>query len=216
MTAQPAERDTTALVAAAAAGDQAAWNDLVDRFAPLVHAVIRSSGLQRADWSDAHQTVWLRLVEHLDQIRVPAALGGWLATTARNECYRLLRLVRRSQPFDPYDQSESRHEAAATLVDDTAPDEWLLRSERRQAVREGVAQLPARCRRLLAMLTGDPPASYREISERLEIPVGSIGPTQARCLRKLVRCPALTSFLPERSGTGRTGGDHDGVLAAGR
>jgi len=210
----PVERDTATLVAAAAAGDERAWNDLVDRYAPLVHAVIRASGVDRADWSDVHQTVWLRLVENLDQIRVPAALGGWLATTARNECYRVMRLARRAQPFDPYDQSESRHRAAAMLVDDTTPDDWLLRSE--QALREGVAQLPSRCRRLLAMLTGDPPASYREISERLEMPVGSIGPTQARCLRKLVRCPALVSLLPEPPGAGGSGGDHDGVLAAGR
>jgi len=207
-------RDVGPLIAAAAAGDQGAWDELVTRYAPLVHAVIRSSGLNRADWPDAHQTVWLRLVEHLGQLREPAALGGWLVTTARHECYRLIRLARRTLPFDPYDESETAHVAASLLVDPATPDERLLRLERRQALRDGFAQLPSRCQELLAMLSRDPPASYREISERLGMPIGSVGPTQARCLRKLEHCPALTAFLA--AGTAPKGGEHDGVVAAGR
>jgi RNA polymerase sigma factor (sigma-70 family) len=220
---------TAALVTAAAAGDERAWDELVGRFAPLVFSVIHSYGMNRADAADVNQTVWLRLVEHLGRLREPTALGGWLATTTRHECYRLLRIGRRTQPFDPYDESVAAHVAASLLVDQESPDEHLLRAERQQALREGLAQLPSRCRELLSMLAADPPVSYREIGERLGMPIGSVGPTQARCLRKLRDCPALAEFLtagarrPPHEGTdhhhdshqGRDGGEHDGVMAAG-
>ncbi|MDG4819308.1 MULTISPECIES: sigma-70 family RNA polymerase sigma factor [unclassified Micromonospora] len=208
--------DTTAtrLVAAASDGDEAAWAELVRRYTPLVVAVIRAHGMSRADAADVNQTVWLRLVERLGQLRDPEALAAWLATTTRRECYRLSRLDRRMRPVDPYDDTlDARH---GSLVDAVTPDEELLRAERRQALREGFAQLPPRCQDLLALLTADPPASYREIGERLGMPVGSIGPTQARCLRKLRACPALAPFLGVRRGLDTSGGERDGAVAAGR
>ncbi|WP_405096528.1 RNA polymerase sigma factor [Micromonospora sp. NBC_01412] len=204
----------TGLVAAAAGGDEAAWTELVRRYTPLVVSVIRAHGMSRADAADVNQTVWLRLVERLHQVRDPQALAAWLATTARRECYRLSRLGRRSQPVDPYDDAlDARH---GPPVDAPAPDEELLRAERGQALREGFAQLPPRCQELLALLTADPPVSYREIGERLGMPVGSIGPTQGRCLHKLRNCPALAPFLGARRGPNKNGGDRDGAVAAGR
>ncbi|MEU8024026.1 MULTISPECIES: RNA polymerase sigma factor [Micromonospora] len=204
----------TRLVAAASGGDEAAWAELVRRYTPLVVAVIRAHGMSRADAADVNQTVWLRLVERLDQLRDPEALAAWLATTTRRECYRLSRLDRRMRPVDPYDDAlDARH---GSLVDAVTPDEELLRAERRQALREGFAQLPPRCQHLLALLTADPPVSYREIGERLGMPVGSIGPTQARCLRKLRACPALAPFVGVRRGLETSGGERDGAVAAGR
>ncbi|WP_229401513.1 RNA polymerase sigma factor [Micromonospora okii] len=208
------DRSATALVAAAGAGDESAWAELVRRYAPLVAAVIRAHGMSRADAADVNQTVWLRLVERLDQIRDPEALAAWLATTTRRECYRLSRLDRRSRPVDPYDDTlDARHGLPAEAG---APDEALLRAERRQALREGFAQLPPRCQELLALLTADPPVSYREVGERLGMPLGSIGPTQARCLHRLRNCPALAPFLGARRGVETNGGERDGAVAAGR
>lgn len=206
---------TDALVAAASAGDERAWDELVRRYTPLVLSVIRSYGMSRADAADVNQTVWLRLVEHLNRLREPNALSGWLATTARRECYRLLRAGRRTQPFDPYDDSFGGQLDASLLVDTASPDEQLLRAERYQALREGFAQLSPRCQQLLSLLVGDPPASYRQIGERMEMPIGSIGPTQARCLQKLRDCPALATYVERRPGM-EGGGDRDGVVAAGR
>jgi RNA polymerase sigma factor (sigma-70 family) len=211
----PTGGDPVELVGAAARGDERAWAELVRRYTPLVLSVVRSHGLTGADAADVNQTVWLRLVEHLDRLRAPAALAGWLATTTRHECYRMLRVGRRSVPFDPYDDSATGQLGASLLVDTTAPDEDLLRAERRQALREGFAQLSPRCQELLALLTADPPASYRMIGDRLGMPVGSVGPTQARCLRKLRGCPALAPYLgtcPAQEG----GGERDGIVAAGR
>ncbi|MGC4807904.1 RNA polymerase sigma factor [Micromonospora sp. DT233] len=203
--------DTAALVAAAGAGDESAWTELVRRYTPLVVSVIRAQGLSRVDAADVNQTVWLRLVERLGQLSDPQALAAWLTTTTRRECYRLIRLGRRSQPVDPYDDALDGPPAEAA-----SPDEELLRAERRQALRDGFAQLPSRCQELLALLTADPRVGYREISERLGMPVGSIGPTQARCLHKLRSCPALAPFLGSRDGLPENGGDRDGAVAAGR
>jgi RNA polymerase sigma factor (sigma-70 family) len=207
------ERSVTSLVAAAAGGDESAWTELVGRYTPLVYAVIRSYDLSRADAADVNQTVWLRLVEHLGRVRDPQALAAWLATTTRRECVRLSRLGRRTQPLDPCDDALGGYDGLSRAAE--AADEELLRAERRQALREGFAQLPPRCQALLALLTADPPVSYREIAERLGVPVGSIGPTQARCLRRLRDCPALAPFLGAAA-TRTNGGERDGAVAAGR
>ncbi|TCB98620.1 sigma-70 family RNA polymerase sigma factor [Micromonospora zingiberis] len=205
------EHSTTALVTAAARGDESAWAELVRRYTPLVYSVIRSHDLGGADAADVNQTVWLRLVEHLDQVRKPEALAAWLAVTTRRECYRMSRLGRRTQPVDPSDGALDGYDGSSA-----APDEDLLRTERRQALREGFAQLPPRCQELLSLLTADPPLSYREAADRLGVPIGSIGPTQARCLRRLRDCPALAPYLGLRPSNGTKGGDRDGAVAAGR
>src|SRR4051794_25415750 len=88
------------LVQAAVAGDQAAWNELVERFQGLVWATSRSYRLSRADAADVAQTTWLRLVENLNRIHDPERLGAWLATTARRECLRHIRLHGREQLSD--------------------------------------------------------------------------------------------------------------------
>ena len=88
-------------VDAARAGDRDAWNALVDRFLPLVTSVIAKYRLQASDAADVNQTVWLRLVEHLDDLREPRALPGWLATTARNESLQVIRRRGRDTPVDP-------------------------------------------------------------------------------------------------------------------
>ena len=81
-----------ALVASAREGDQRAWNAIVERFLPLVCALVRRHRLSQADGDDVSQTVWLRLVEHLDALREPDALPGWISTTTRNECLRVRRM----------------------------------------------------------------------------------------------------------------------------
>jgi RNA polymerase sigma factor (sigma-70 family) len=185
----PSRGDNGLLVAAAARGDQSAWNELVERYTPLTMSVIRRYRLASHDAADINQMLWLRLVEHLNEIRDPQALPKWIETTTRNECFRVLRSARRTQPFDHLASAELAGEA-----DDVELDAEVLRAERNQALREAFAQLPAQCQAILSMLVADPRVSYSEISERLEIPVGSIGPTRARCLGRLRACPALAAF----------------------
>lgn len=180
----------TDLVSAANEGDQHAWDAIVERFLPLVGAIARQHRLSEADGDDVSQTVWLRLVEHLGSLREPAALPGWIRTTTRHECLRVLAVRGRTRPADP---QEDR--VLDGVVDDVAGDD-LVAVERRQALREALAELPAARRDLLLLLLADPPVAYAEISERLGIPIGSIGPTRARALDQLRKTRALQQLDP--------------------
>ena len=167
------------LLAAAAEGNRAAWNRLVERFAGLVWDVALRAGIAPADAADVSQTTWLRLLENLTRIENPDALPGWLATTARREAYRVSR---RNQ--------HQRHAAREVdLRDPYLPpaDERLLGDERKQELRRAFELLPERCRRLLALLVADPKVPYKEISVTLSMPQGSIGPNRRTCLDQLRR-----------------------------
>lgn len=171
--------DPGVLVRAAASGDQQAWNALVNRFSKLVWAIARNHRLGADDASEVSQTTWLRLAEHIDRLQDPSKVGGWLATTARHESLRVLRGAGRQVPMGD-DMPEPAIAAAAI-------DEALLRSERDTMLWRAFSRLPARDQSLLRLLISDPMPSYEEIGGTLGMPVGSIGPTRARCLERLRR-----------------------------
>lgn len=169
------------LVIRARAGDQAAWDDLVGRYLGMVHAICRGWHLGSDDAADVNQIVWLRLVEHLDRIRTPAAVGGWIAATTRNECLRVVRAAGRvvltgeDGDFDVVDARDPGVEAGVLVY------------ERDRALVAAFDRLGDRCQRLLRLMAADPPPSYDEIAAALDMPVGSIGPTRGRCLEQLRR-----------------------------
>ena len=182
--------DLATLVEAARRGEPCAWQGLVQRFSPLVRGITRRYRLGEHDAEDVVQVIWLRLVEHLHRLRAPLALPGWITTTAHHESLRLARGRARTLPVDPLDDS-----AQAFLEDDPGVDADLLQAEQVEAVREGLADLPTAQRDLLLLLAADPPLSYREISARLGMPIGSIGPTRARTLARLEATPAVRRYL---------------------
>ena len=185
----------TDLVTQARTGDKQAWDTLVERYAPLIWSICGRHQLG-ADAEDISQSVWLRLVGQLDKIRDPAALPGWLATTTRRECLRLLGATRRP-PADGYvvDVEAIPDEQARTA------EEELLAAERNAALRAAFRDLPPGDQQLILLLIEDPPVPYAEISARLGIPVGSIGPTRRRCLDKLRRHPAIAALIDPDGGT---------------
>jgi RNA polymerase sigma factor (sigma-70 family) len=166
------------LVARAANGDQAAWDEIVDRYAPLVWAICLRHQFDRQGIDDIGQSVWLLLVENIDRLREPAALPGWIATTTRRECLRALRASGRRGIEVPTSFEEQPDESAAI-------DKEIIEAELHAALRAAFAELPAGCRELLSMMISDPAPGYASISATLGIPMGSIGPTRARCLAKL-------------------------------
>jgi RNA polymerase sigma factor (sigma-70 family) len=184
-----ADWDLPRLVKASVDHDEEAWNELVRRFAGLVAFVIRHYRLSAADTQDVSQLVWLRLVEHLSDIREPSALPGWLATTTRHECERYLRVNGRSVAMDPLTMR------LTDKTDGPEIDELLLAAERRQVLLDGLRELTEQQRELLLMLTADPPYAYAEISRILGIPIGSIGPTRSRVLDKLRDTEAVRAYL---------------------
>ena len=189
-----AHPSVTDLVARARGGDRRAWDALVERYTPLILTICRKYRLDRVDAEDVDQSVWLHLVDYLDKIREPAALPGWLATTTRRECGRVLRAAR------------GPHAVACLLDAQNIPDgqaemaeQELLAAERQAALREAFTQLPAEWQQLMGMLIADPPAPYALISTRLGMPVGSIGPTRRRCLDRMRRHPAIAALIDAES-----------------
>lgn len=178
------------LVTRARSGDKRSWDALVERYAPLIWSICRRYRLSRADAEDVGQIVWLRLVDQLDKLHDPAALPGWLATTTRRECWRVLRATR--EPHAPANRLDAENLPAEQ---DQGAEQELIETERHTALREAFTHLPADGRRLIALLIADPPLCYAEISARLGIPVGSIGPTRSRCLDKMRRYPAIAALI---------------------
>jgi RNA polymerase sigma factor (sigma-70 family) len=176
------EQDVVAgLVRGAAQGDDRCWATLVDRFSKLVWSIARSFNLSDADAADVSQTTWMRLAEHVDRIDHPERVGAWLATTARRECMRVKRLSTRAVPTEDLDDLDLAE------VDTIPADARLLVGLRDRSLWHAFSGLPERQRTLLLLLVADPPLSYREIADTLDIPIGSIGPTRARTLVGLRR-----------------------------
>jgi RNA polymerase sigma factor (sigma-70 family) len=180
----------TDLVRRAQNGEQQAWDELVERYAPLIWSICRRFRLEGADAEDVSQAVWLTLVSSLDRLRDPAALPGWLVTTTQRECGRARRAAGT--------RSESRYVLATEDLPDTeiaAVEEELLRAERNAAFRDALTRLPPGYQQLLTLLMADPPVPYAEISAKLGIATGSIGPTRRRCLDRLGRDPAIIALV---------------------
>ncbi len=170
------------LVAACLAGDEQAWNALVDKYTYLVFAIARKYGAGREEAADLFQAIWLDAYNDLPQLRKKSALKSWLTALASHKCYHWkLKKMRRG-----------RHEAESLDVDDLGEQavepEFVERLERDQLVREAIFGLPPRCRKMIHLLFFSmPPLPYKEVAERLGLAVGSIGFIRGRCLKKLQR-----------------------------
>jgi RNA polymerase sigma factor (sigma-70 family) len=172
------DSDVATWVRGAAAGDERAWECLVARFSGLVWSIPRAYGLRIHDAEEVAQNVWLLLAQHIDHIRQPEAIGGWLATTARRECLAVLRRVDRTDPLGEDWQDD--------MTDPTpGPDSVALAEERTTVLADALAQLDHKFQRVLLVLFYGPEVSYKEASLALGMPIGSIGPIRARALQQL-------------------------------
>lgn len=182
--AQPDTRSGARWSASAAAftawraNDPDALEELVRLLSPTLWQVVRATGLDRASAEDVVQNTWLALVDHADSISNPMAVAGWLCTTARREAWRVSKKVRREVATD---------DAAlgAALPSIAGPEDGLVQADEKAVLLRALARISERCQALLRMLAAGPRPEYAEVSEALDMPVGSIGPTRARCLEKL-------------------------------
>jgi RNA polymerase sigma factor (sigma-70 family) len=185
----PVAVEAADLLARLRANDATAWDEIVERYSGLIWATARAHRLDPATAADVSQVTWLRLLEHVDAVRHPERLGAWLATTARRECIRVIRLRRRDLPVG--DDAELGRGMPGT----GGPGDAILDTERDAALWRAFESLPHRCRRLLRVLLADPEPSYADASAALGMPIGSIGPTRARCLDCLRRNKELRAVV---------------------
>jgi RNA polymerase sigma factor (sigma-70 family) len=174
---QPRQDDLSSLARDAAAGDAHAWADLVRRLDGVLHTVARRYRLSAADVEDVVQTTWLRALAHVDRLKDPGAIAAWLIVTARREAMRTLQRTTRELLTDDVRAVED--------LDPACPETFAIERERSAAVHGAVERLPSRQRRLLSSMLTCPAPSYEQISTRLDMPVGSIGPTRDRALARL-------------------------------
>jgi RNA polymerase sigma factor (sigma-70 family) len=150
----------------------------VTEHSPLLWHIARAAGLSAGDAEDVLQTVWLRLLAHLDDIRTSAALTGWLVVTARREAWRVRAAGRKQIPAEG--------EALDALPDrGVGPQEQVLIDDQRRTMWVAIGQLSARCQELLRVVAFVPRPDYSAVAAELGMPIGSVGPTRGRCLAKL-------------------------------
>jgi len=179
-------------------GEEAAWEALVRRYQRLVYAVSRRAGLDEDTAADVFQDVFATLLQNLESIEQPSRLHAWLVTTARRKTWLAVKRSRSTQPLAGDDGEQD--EAASIPDEHILPDEALEQLEEQHLVRASLAELDERCRKLLTMLfyAAETPA-YSEIAAALGTPEGSIGPTRARCLKKLLDSLKKTGMLADRA-----------------
>ena len=159
-------------------GEARAWRRVLDRYERLVFSIPRGYGLSREDAADISQLTFSLLLEGLDSLTEESNLGAWLATVARRHSWRLMDRGRRESTGRERDLAES----AALFGGEKPTERWVLTDW----LQQGLSKLDEPCRKLLTTLYFDErQPSYAEISERLDMPLGSIGPTRARCLRRM-------------------------------
>ena len=191
-----APEDDAQLVARCRQGDASAWAALVQRYQRLVHAVVRRIGADEHGAADVFQTVFTRLLQHLPKLEDPSHLQAWIVTTAKREA--LLQRQRSQRTVSMHRSADDDGSGAAGAsagwsddwepADDAAgPEDQLGDLQQLHAVRQALDRMDARCRDLLNLLftDDDERVPYEEVGRRLGLPVGSIGPTRARCLGKL-------------------------------
>ena len=183
------------LVAGIRAGDESAWRAMTGQYEPLLRWLARRCGLSAEDAGDAVQLTWLRCVEHIDQLTDAGKLNTWLVTICRRECIRMATRARREVPLDATDLTP--------LIDDghEACDPWAETALRDQCNRLYLAimALPGRQRAVLIELLRREDQSYLDLSRRLGLPVGSIGPTRQRAVSRLRLDPRIADLSPEIS-----------------
>ena len=168
------------LIIACRRGDERAWETLIARHERLVFSIARRQGLSAADAADVMQKVFIILLKSIDRLPDDVNLGGWLTTVTRRHTWRAMARLGRELPGEKEDIAES------TLLLGRRTSDPIDRWETLQTVNEALNRLGERCRQLLLSLYFDPQEpSYADVAGRLKMPVGSIGPTRARCLTKL-------------------------------
>lgn len=173
-------------------GDETAWKELVDRFSPMLWGTARRAGLNVADADDVVQTTWLLLAENVDRMRDPAALPGWLATTARRESLRLAKARSREAP-------SGIAEVVLDVPDHReGPEARALRSHAEGRMRHALSKLSQRCQELLSIIALAPETSYAQVAQALGMARGTVGPKKSRCLAAL-RTALAAADLPEEA-----------------
>ncbi|MDQ3750612.1 MAG: sigma-70 family RNA polymerase sigma factor [Acidobacteriota bacterium] len=180
------ERSDAELVKACRGGDEAAWNELVERYQRLIFTIPRRAGLSEEQSADIFQEVFLTLFEKLNDIEQPEKIRSWIVTTAK---FKTWSAVRGEKKFR-FPDTEEKMEAEMANLPDSSPlaDDRLIELEQQHLIRLALKELETRCQKILSMIyLYDSAASYAEVAREIGVLDTSISPLRARCLKKLAK-----------------------------
>jgi len=183
-------RKAIELVGRIQAGDESVWREMSDRYEPLLRWIARQCRLSAENTDDVVQLTWLRCLEHINQLTDPDRLSGWLASICRRECIRLAIKGRREVPLSGPD--------LARLIDDDRAEgdpyvEVAIRDQHNRLY-TAISDLPERQKMLLVELLRKEGQCYVDLSKRLGVAVGSIGPIRQRAVNQLRLDPRLAEL----------------------
>ena len=187
-------RKSVEFVSRIRARDESVWRDLSDQYESLLRWIARRCRLSPEDIDDVVQLTWLRCLERIDQLTDPERLSGWLTTICRRECIRLATKGRREIPLSGPE--------LARLIDNGPDDDPYVKvavRDQHNRLHHAISALPERQKRLLAELMRQEGQSYLDLSRRLGLPVGSIGPTRRRAVTRLRLDPRIADLSSEIS-----------------
>lgn len=176
--------DDARLVKRCQAGDQAAWDDLVDRYQRLIYAIPRRAGLSDEQAADVFQEVFVTLLEKINDIEQPGKIRSWIVTTAKFKTWGIIR--GQKGHYSPETEEEMEAEMAAIRDEGPLADDMLIELEEQHLIRSALKKIEERCQQILSMIyLTDPAASYAEVAIAIGVGETSISPLRSRCLKKL-------------------------------
>ncbi|HET9363620.1 MAG TPA: sigma-70 family RNA polymerase sigma factor [Candidatus Angelobacter sp.] len=187
----PTSRETAAederLVQECLAGDERAWNTLIDKYKRLIYSVPVKYGFSPDDAGDIFQNVCIDLFTNLGKLRKIESLRSWLITVATHKCFHSKKHQKNDVELDAMEQEMAEEIAAAP--------EMMQEVQEEQAVRDAIERLTPRCAELVKLLFYEqPPVPYNEVAQKLGLATGSIGFIRGRCLNRLQKILAELGF----------------------
>lgn len=176
--------DDARIVKRCRAGEQAAWNELVEKYQRLIYAIPRRAGLTEEQAADVFQEVFVTLLEKIDAIEQPDRIRSWIVTTAKFKTWGVIRGSKGH--YSPETEEEMEAEMAAIRDSGPLADDMLIELEEQHLIRAALTKIEERCRTILSMIyLTDPSASYAEVAAAIGVGETSISPLRSRCLKKL-------------------------------
>lgn len=181
LTKPAAPRSDEQLVKQCLLGSEEAWSALIEKYKALIYSIPVKHGLPPQDAADVFQATCVELLVRLPELREPRALPKWLIQVAHHQCCNWKKQSQRTVSHDSQPNlPEPETPAIAEMI--------LQHAQEEQKLREAMATLTAKCRRLIDLLFLQAPCRpYAEVARELGLAVGSIGFTRQKCIERLRR-----------------------------
>jgi RNA polymerase sigma factor (sigma-70 family) len=165
--------------------ESGAWEEFLRRYGRLIYSTIHKVGLPANEQEDTFQSSVMAIYLQLPKLRDRERLVAWIVGITWRQSVDRIRSRSREIRMEEVEDQVLRG-SLDPPADAALPDEDRVALEQAQHAREALESLSERCSRLISLMFYEhPPLDYTEIARREGIPIGSLGPTRARCLERM-------------------------------